>query len=114
MSLQGSSPAAHGKGDNGGFSSEDEADGPAPLTKRSSIANFRPLYSIYVPHSDRQAHVVPIPTADPEDLQRSSSAPTDVEAAAGEGRGFTVLPCTGTLILRLQAYAWPISAEHLE
>ena len=100
--LQGSSPAAHDKGDDEGFSSEDEADRPTPPAKRSTIANFRPLYSIYVPHSDRQAHVMPIPTASRDDLHRSSSVPADVEAAVGEGGILSFLLGIDTCIPRLK------------
>lgn len=85
--LQGSSPAAHhDKGDAEGYSSEDEANRPAPLTKSSSIANIRPLYSIYVPHSNRPTSVVPMPSAAPDELLRSASVPANVDATLEEGK----------------------------
>ncbi|CAK0786481.1 hypothetical protein CVIRNUC_009694 [Coccomyxa viridis] len=84
---QGSSPAAHDKGEHEPYSSEEEADRPTPIPRTRSISNYRPLYSIYIPNSDRPSEVVLIPTNAAAGVQRSSSLPTNPDALLEEGGG---------------------------
>ena len=83
--MQGSSPAAHDKGEHEPYSSEEEADRPTPIPRTRSISNYRPLYSIYIPNSDRPSEVVLIPTNAAAGVQRSSSLPTNPDALLEEG-----------------------------
>ena len=81
--VQGSSPAAHDKGEQEHYSSEEEADRPTPIPRTASISNYRPLYSIYIPNSDRPSEVMLIPAA--ADMRRTSSLPAHPDAPLEEG-----------------------------
>ena len=89
--VQGSSPAAHDKGEQEPYSSEEEADRPTPIRRIASISNYRPLYSIYIPNSNRPSEVMLIPSA--AEMRRTSSLPTNPDALLEEGERLTACTC---------------------
>ena len=59
------------------------ADRPTPIPRTRSISNYRPLYSFYIPNSDRPSEVTLIPPA--ADMRRTSSLPANPDALLEEG-----------------------------
>lgn len=111
--VQGSSPAAHDKGEHEPYSSEEEADRPTPIPRTRSISNYRPLYSIYIPNSDRPSEVVLIPTNAAAGVQRSSSLPTNPDALLEEGEHFLIHTCLWPLMHDLPSQEGPLNTFEL-